>query len=227
MANRRLNIFAGYYDELRRPLFQFCGTFSGVDGQSAYGWLQKFEYEHRSYLLKRYDIPPVAFIHTVEMLLVEDAASWAKTTWEIINIFEKDAPTASDVESFKILFADRFQGDPPHRSFNFNFAIELKKLRQENGETIRDYYQRAVDLLNKAGGRDVPNLASRRAGDRVPLSTSESNVLALLRKEFVTGIAERSTSKSVDRAIDAGELALRNLLAVAEGLPPGLGTSYG
>ncbi|MCJ1352773.1 MAG: hypothetical protein MMC33_002757 [Icmadophila ericetorum] len=106
-------VFAGNYDKLRRPLFQFCGTFNGTDGQSGYDRLHKFQYEHRSYLSHIAKIPHKTYLYTVKTLLVGEADVWAKTTGEIILVLTKSDPTSSDVDKFAVLFTKRFPGSFP------------------------------------------------------------------------------------------------------------------
>lgn len=90
------------------PLFLLCGTFNPAHTKVA-RWLKRFEYEHRLYLPTGDTlIPPKLYLETLDMLLEGEAASWAESTGQVVDLFAAEEPTNEDISVFKELFVAKW-----------------------------------------------------------------------------------------------------------------------
>ncbi|KAL8838309.1 MAG: hypothetical protein Q9176_005120 [Flavoplaca citrina] len=62
-----------------QPMFTFCGSFSGKDGVPAVRWLKRFEHEMSVYKDTTGIIPAEKYLESLDLLLTDDAAFWAKS----------------------------------------------------------------------------------------------------------------------------------------------------
>ncbi|MCJ1352844.1 MAG: hypothetical protein MMC33_002828 [Icmadophila ericetorum] len=185
------------------PTFTFCSTFSGKNGQSGQRWLQKFEYEHERYLVAGSRITPEIYLRTVDMLLVEDAETWADTTAQVAELFLEKSPCQDDVEKFKALFNHKY---PARATIQFNFTSEIGKLRQGPDESLESYYNRVRYLLCLAGVDEYPKLQQLPA-----LSKTEATVLEIVLAAFIKGLSDGNLVLDTVRGLSLPESSLSDV----------------
>ena len=98
------------------PDIALCGSFTGKTGQLAARWLKKMEWELEKHAGDDGSMDPSRFLRAVDLLLADDAATWAETTPGIIELLEHPAPNADTVAQFKGLFNQRYSSKVPEPS---------------------------------------------------------------------------------------------------------------
>ena len=84
------------------------------------------------------------------------AAKWADTKTDIQEIINKSIPTQNGVAYLREALCRQFPGFADEDT-GVSVEVEIATLRQEKGETLTDYHQRAPDLLRRAGGEEITN----------------------------------------------------------------------
>ena len=192
-----------------RPTFAFSGSFSGSGEISAARWLKKLEWEIEPYHLHGQPTPKT-LLKYVDLLLTDDAATWAETSQEVSSLLSMKNPSVSDVVRFKKLFEARF----PSKSFGLastpaSFDHELRQLSQRKDESLNDYYKRVLAMMHRIG-------ASDRIFDGRPLTILESTMLDLIIKAFVDGLHDTNTYEKCFAKIEQSGLSLYEIYRVAE-----------
>ena len=189
------------------PDFSLCGTFGGKKGQSATRWLKKLEWELKRYASEDGSVSPINFIQAFDLLLVDDAASWAETTQAVVELIEDPEPTGSTVETLKSLFVQQY----PTRVVEVpvtNFDTEISELGQQEGEALLAYYRRTLSLLSRIGCRDRPKKITPTATE---LTSLESAMLDTVLRAFVRGLRDGDLRRDALRGLVSQD---RSLLAV-------------
>ena len=142
----------------RRPDFQLCGLFNGKGGQSASHWLKKLEWELQGCADQEDAIPAAEYLHAVDILLTDEAVTWAETTLSVSELLEDSASTLTTVVAFKSMFTQKY---PAHilETPVISFDSETADLRQFNDEPLLAYYKRTASLLSRVGEWDQPHHA--------------------------------------------------------------------
>ena len=150
--------------------------FSGDNGQSPASWLRTIKYELPTFFT------PSQWVECVDGLLDGEAAYWADKRPEVKNILsDKYLKHANDhdVDTFKKLFLSRFT--PPDDGPEYVDHL-IETLRQNDTESLEDYYRRAEDLLHAGGGKDET--------DPAKLSKSERRILNKVIHQYVNGLRD-------------------------------------
>lgn len=193
-----------------RPALTFCGDFSGKEGRiSAARWLKRLEWELEPFQLYGHAFAGT-FLRSVDLLLIGDAATWADTSEEVSYLLSMLQPSLEDVTRFKDLFQARFPSksfEPTSTSDSFN--KELHNLEQMKGEPLKDYYQRAIAVMHRAGASD------RNSGSR-PLTILESSMLDLIIGAFVHGLSDPDVSDKCTAKMGSPGRSLHEIYIVAE-----------
>lgn len=192
-----------------RPTFTFCGSFSGSGEISAARWLKKLEWE-----LEPHHSPgppsPKTLLKYVELLLTDDAATWAETSQEVSSLLSMKNPSVVDLVRFKNLFEAKF----PRKSFGLasthaTFDHELRQLSQTKDESLNDYYHRVLAMMHRVGATD-------RISDGRPLTILESTMLDLIIRAFVDGLYDPIAYKGCSEKVKQPGLSLHEIYRVAE-----------
>lgn len=196
-----------------RPTFTFCGFFSGNEGGvSSARWLKRLEWELEPYEPRDQSQPSYQrnFLRSVDLLLTEDAATWADTSEEISSLLSMTHPNVQDVIKFKDLFQARFPNEsvePVSAAAGFN--AELRDLCQMNDESLWDYYQRAEAMMHRIGATD-------RVSDGRPLTILESSMLDLIIRAFVNGTKNHDVYLACIPHLDNPRLSFRDIYDIGQ-----------
>lgn len=145
-------------------------TFSGEEGESGRRWVRAMN------ILP--SVTPRAALQLMDGHLQGKAAKWADLTPEITAILDESYiinATKADRKMFEEAISERFKG-----AQEIDVELEMQSLYQKTGESIKEYYQCATDVLAAA------NIQDRREG--VTLSESEESILEMVIDKFIQGI---------------------------------------
>jgi hypothetical protein len=188
--------------------FSICGSFSGKGALSASRWLKRFEWEIQAYAVGGV-VPSARYLSTLDLLLTDEAADWAETNPDVINLLLDPAPTELTIAHFKSLFQERF----PAKSLEISpvsFDVELNDLRQRPDESLLAYYKRVLCMMQRVGAKDRP---TANAG---VLSLLESAMLDTILRAFIKGIADEDVRRDSTKMLASSERSLRGVYALAE-----------
>ena len=152
--------------------------FYGTEDESARRWIQRFERE-RGIRADEEKLSPEEWLIEFNILLKGEAADWADTDPSVKGILldeGMEVATEVHVKAVRDAFLERFKRPEEIRKP----IPDIQSMMQERGESFHKYYQRALDLLKKAGGTD-------RAENMNPAAES---LLGLSVDKFVTGLED-------------------------------------
>lgn len=175
-------------------------TFSGNEGESGRRWV-------RAMGIRRGVVPYIA-LQLMDGHLQGNAAKWADLTPEISALLDQSNiyhTTQADVEMFEEAISERFKG-----AQQIDVELEIASLYQKSGESIKHYYQSAIELLAAA------NVQDRRDG--VPLSKSEESVLDMVVDKFIQGIYNMKLRARVFDFNKDSKFSLRRIYLATEDL---------
>jgi hypothetical protein len=194
-----------------QPTFTFCGLYSGNEPASR--WLKRFEYELNGVTKKEEGISPTKYLTNLELLLTGEAASWAENDRKVRSILDKNIPLQVDVEQVKELLKKKF----PIKINPVKPTLDrvLQDLRQDPSESIREYYDRGLEILVDAGGQD------RYPSDN-ELTGLEESMLETFTRFWVKGLYDPEIRKESYRGLAAPNRSLHSLYRSAEEAAIGL-----
>ena len=152
--------------------------FYGTEDESARRWIQRFERE-RGMKVDGEKLSPEEWLIEFNILLKGEAADWADNDPLVKSILldeGMEVATEVHVKTVKDAFIERFKRPEEIRKP----IPDIQSMMQEKNESFHKYYQRALDLLKKAGGTD-------RAENMNPAAES---LLGLSVDKFVTGLED-------------------------------------
>ena len=194
----------------RRPLFLLSGSFNGLDNICGETWIKRFEYEHQTFLQSGESIPADTYLKTAEMLMTEDAAVWIRAIPQVSALFAKPLPTDADVATFRALFIIEF---PPRfketDAIGRGHVAELEAFRQDHVESNFCYYQRALSLLRRMGGRDRPSPIGPPPFAK-GCTVLEMMFLHSVTKAFAQGIFIEAVRRNIEPAKDESLFSIYN-----------------
>jgi len=164
-----------------RADFKFCGFFNGKD-IAATKWLKKLDWELEGYAVSG-AVPPHRFTQAIDLLLTEEAAAWAETHPQAIDILAASEPSQDDVTTFRGLLCERFPSKSAEISTT-TFDMELTDLKQQD-ESLSAYYKRVTAMMQRVGARDRPHVATEK-----PLTPLEVAKLDTVMRAFIKGLAD-------------------------------------
>ena len=85
-----------------------------------------------------------------DLLLINNAASWAETTQAVVKLIEDSELTESTVKTLKSLFIQQYSIRVVEVSV-INFNTEISELSQQKKETLLIYYCWTLSLLSWIG----------------------------------------------------------------------------
>lgn len=160
----------------------FGEIFTGVGGQNARRWLFRFHARHGLNPETGQSRAPGDWLESVNGHLEGDAAFWADKNPLVRRICHPDhleKATPEDVVEFRRLFLERWEDEVEEATNPMN---DIQNLRQEVGETLRDYYKRADSHLKLTGAAEMPASATQ-------LQTYVNDTVI---ERFVRGLASRA-----------------------------------
>ena len=128
------------------------------------------------------DLSTHSWIYAVEACFVGKAAEWVSQQSEIQNILDLEEPGEEDKKRFIALVRQKYpdRKPPTHKQW----MIQLKELKQNEEESLGQYYVRTHEILRGLGGQD--NEKDDEAFSRIELT-----VLGQIIEKFVDGISDR------------------------------------
>ena len=98
-------------------------------------------------------IPLSKYIQAVDLLLINNAAVWAKTALSVINIVFNPYLTQSTVNNLKALIIKKY---PAHilKPVMFSYDTDITNLKQRLDEALSFYYKRASAILKRVDAKD-------------------------------------------------------------------------
>ncbi|KAG5951336.1 hypothetical protein E4U57_006956, partial [Claviceps arundinis] len=147
-------------------------------------------------------VNPSTHIAMFELALEGDAAEFAETSSQIRSIMDRASQgTASDTDlgDLQQAFSVKFPPAVAEKKVAIGADVDI---RQTEGEHLTDYYNRVLNLYQRAGGRDKP----------LPPSTSLSPAELFMRQHFVSrfirGLHDRMLMQEAvgQRALTANSL---------------------
>lgn len=190
------------------PMFTFCVTVSGKGNISAARWIKKLEFQLGSHKINGI-IAAQRLLTSIDLLLIDEAARWAKTNPDAVWVLASLEPTNADVTTFKNLFQERFLAEAVEISV-VSFNLEFSKLHQRQDVTIISYYKRVCSLRLRIGARNRPSDSENE------LSLLESATLDIILKAFVKDLADENVKKDTIRGLSTNDRSLRGMCNLAE-----------
>ena len=131
------------------------------------------------------------WIKFVNALLIEEPAKWADNQPEMVAILQKMDPTEEDKERYASLLREGFPGEVKTELTQEEHENLVSSLRQSNGETLKEYYDRAKRLLVELSVKD------NNGANASPSFSTERMVLSQVIKQFVQGLWDEKLSRKV------------------------------
>lgn len=150
-------------------------VFSGSAGQDARRWIGRFDRE----FARNLGATPADWLDLFNCALEGEAADWADSDYQVSGLLSVDQIHLGTRETAAIVraaFLERFKRSVVERK---NPIPDIQELRQQPGESIRQYYNRALTLLHMAGGEDSPQHAS----------AAIQSLMQLTKERFIAGMS--------------------------------------
>ena len=196
------------------PDFKFCGKFSGKT--SAARWLKSFNHELECCKDETTGrVPPGKYLSYLDLLMTEDAADWAEENPDAAKHLATDAPTQDTVDNFLALFKERF----PSKAIEttpITFDSELADLKQKQDEALATYYTRTINLMQKYGAKDRPQLTSGSTAAPKTLSLAEASLLDTFLRQWIKGLQDFTIKEKVAEGMGSNDRSLRKLYELAD-----------
>ena len=176
-----------YQAHKRRPDFQLCDSFSDKGDQSVSCWLRKLEWELQGYTDEEGIISAAEFLHTVNVLLTDDAVTWAEITLDVSELLKNSALTSVTVTVFRSLFIQKYSVCVLKTSA-VSFDSEIADLWQFDEESLLIYYKRTASLLFRVEERNRPHQVV--AASLKLLSLLEAAMLNTVMQTFIKGLQD-------------------------------------
>ena len=105
-------------------------------------------------------IPSKQYLQTMDALLINHAAYWAKINMNIAALLTENSLTTAMMAEFKTKFKERF----PELIVEIApvlFNIKITKLHQLSNKSLLIYYQRVVALMSRIRVKDKNRLSMK------------------------------------------------------------------
>ena len=191
-----------------RADYRFCGTFSGKD-IPANKWLMKLDWELEGYQIDGV-VPAPRIIQAFNLLLVEDAETWAESHPRAKAILTSEPATRDSVANFRSLLCERFPAKSSEVA-TVSFNTELSELKQQD-ESLSAYYERVSAMMQRVGARDRPH--SQTPGTQLTLL--EEAMLDNIMRSFLKGLADPDVCREATRGLASVDSSLRGIYMLAE-----------
>ena len=156
-------------------------------------------------------IPSDQYLQSIDILLVEDAVTWAETDLNIFTLLSQPNSTLDTVSKFKTLFTEKYPLQFTEIA-PISFNNEVADLKQKDEKALLVYYKWASDLLIRVETKD----RLRHHSEIVSLSSLKSAMLDTVLKSFIWGIQDTDIRKEALQELVMPEQSLQGIYTLAE-----------
>ena len=190
--------------------FSLCRQFAGKPSQSATRWLKKFKYKMSRYTVNGH-ISSDWYLQFIDILLVENAVTWAETDLNIFTLLSQLNSTLDTVFKFKILFTEKYSLQFTEIA-SISFDNEVADLKQKDEKALLTYYKQMSDLLIRVEAKN----RLRHHSEIVSLSSLKSAMLDTVLKFFIRSIQNTDIKKETLWELVTSEQSLQSIYTLTE-----------
>ena len=190
----------------RVPTFNFCGRYTGKE-MSASRWLKLFDHELSEFRGEDGLVPPATYLRYLDLLLSGEAAEWVESNPEAVRLMATQSPTQATVSQFVSLLQERFPSKAVESS-PVSFDLEVSELRQKQDESLKSYYSRTLNLMQKYGAKD--------RSIAVVLSLAESSLLDTFLRVWIKGLSDPSIKRKAAEGMGDPSRSMKAVYGLAE-----------
>ena len=151
------------------------------------------------------------YLQFIDILLVENAVTWAETDLNIFILLTQSNSTLDTVFKFKILFIKKYSLQFTEIA-SISFNNEIADLKQKNKEVLLMYYKWMSDLLIRV---EIKNRL-RHHSEIVSLSSLKSAMLDTVLKFFIRSIQNTDIKKETLWELVTSEQSLQSIYTLTE-----------
>ena len=174
---------------------------------SASRWLKLFEHELSEFRGEDGLVPPATYLRYLHLLLLGEAAEWVESNPEAVRLMATQSPTQATVSQFVSLLQERFPSKAVESS-PVSFDLEVSELRQKQDESLKSYYSRTLNLMQKYGAKD--------RSIAVVLSLAESFLLDTFLRVWIKGLSDPSIKRKAAEGMGDPSRSMKAVYGLAE-----------
>ena len=151
------------------------------------------------------------YLQFIDILLVENAVTWAETDLNVFILLTQSNSTLDTVFKFKTLFTEKYSLQFTEIA-SISFNNEIADLKQKDKEVLLMYYKQMSDLLIRIETKN----RLRHHSEIVSLSSLKSAMLDTVLKFFIRSIQNTDIKKETLWELVTSEQSLQSIYTLTE-----------